>query len=536
MSESYTADEISKLIESIRSSNMNQRLNALSNLHHVAAFLGRERTENELIPYTMETADHSDACYVRIAKELNKIYPSHTSLITVLKALRQICEKEDQAVRAPALKTLFRIGRKLSEDDFNRVFKDFVFVVSEDRWYPLRAVGASLICQFYRKFAKNDQKIANQIFLNLSSDKNTIVRKSLASSLPTLVHCISGNKAAADIACKSLKILSADNSPAVLIEVPKSIGYMATNNSDFAVECAAMIYRNGNWQAKSALIAQMDRICTGKNKNALKLARRMAETASKDLNDTIRTSIARQISFIYGSNCFPDPDDFRQFATTLITDTEKEVRAAAAISLGEICKNAPEFLDAALSSLINDSEIDVRVAALKAMAENGSAIDTATSNLEELIGSAENWRIRKSVAELLPKIAANLTESDFDLQVYPSVKYLFNDDADEVRKEVISSLIPIMKKYGTEWTQTTVVKLIRYTFKKEDYMLRKAAVEAVIRLNLKNECNDILRAAAKDPISNVRLVLARDLKRPNSLLSKLAKDPDPDVAYFASLP
>ena len=65
-------------------------------------------------------------------------------------------------------------------------------------------------------------------------------------------------------------------------------------------------------------------------------------------------------------------------------------------------------------------------------------------------------------------------------------------------------------------------------------MLRKSAISAIVVLEMTNEFKTIMDQAVKDPVPNVRMVLARELPRNSKLLATLAKDSDPDVAFYAS--
>jgi hypothetical protein len=47
------------------------------------------------------------------------------------------------------------------------------------------------------------------------------------------------------------------------------------------------------------------------------------------------------------------------------------------------------------------------------------------------------------------------------------------------------------------------------------------------------EVPEVVEGAARDPVSNVRLTLARELPRGSPALDALRKDQDPDVAFFA---
>jgi hypothetical protein len=93
----------------------------------------------------------------------------------------------------------------------------------------------------------------------------------------------------------------------------------------------------------------------------------------------------------------------------------------------------------------------------------------------------------------------------------------------------------VVKKFGPEWRDKAIVPIVKALFDAVDYMMRKTAITAILELGIVSECADLLKKAAEDPVPNVRLVLARDLPRSEaSVLAILQKDPDPDVAFFAS--
>lgn len=373
---------------------------------------------------------------------------------------------------------------------------------------------------------------------------------------------------------------------------------------EFIVECCKKLFDSNIWQAQSVLVSYLDQIFLLKYRSVTsnsndkqssanhrrrsasyslislpKVALRFLRSISKnfaskkgtensnngveDADVIIRSSIARQLSFIFRARCFDkDKGEFEQFAKLLISDEDPSVRRAAAESIGGIFTNrrggdeaVPHFIEESLVTLLNDPDIDVKLGALKSIAESGIVITAASSSLRDLIHDDNendidedtgnkmphriNWRMRKNIAELIPKMAAKIDVDSFEKsKLIETVKLLINDDADQVRRAMVISLHHLANKYGDEWTNKFLVPIINdcYFKNKKDYNLRKTAVEASITLRLKDGCKELLKAAVSDPVPNVRLVLARELPRTSThLLQKLMKDDDPDVAYFASL-
>lgn len=373
--------------------------------------------------------------------------------------------------------------------------------------------------------------------------------------------------------------------------VPPSNSLTALNDAldqlyDLVVECCKKLFESNVWQAQSVLLSYLDQIFLLKYRStsaggggggnqsgptshrrrsacyslimlpkaALKFLRTFSKSCgSKNGGDegdsVIRASIARQLSFIFRSRCFDkDKDGFEQFAKSLMADIDPEVRRAVAESIGGIFTNrrvgdeaVPAFIEASLGDLLSDNEVDVISSASKNLRElihddNENDIDEETGMK---VPHRISWRMRKNIAELIPKMASKVDEKQFEkLKLIETVKLLINDDADQVRRSMILALHPLASKYGEDWTNKVLVPIINDCFfkNKKDYNLRKTAVEASITLRLKDGCKELLKAAVSDPVPNVRLVLARELPRTSThLLQKLMKDDDPDVAYFASL-
>lgn len=621
--EEIDANQIQHLIVNIRNSDLNTRLNAVSNLPVIAKAIGPDRTENELIPYTMETTDHTGQVYQKIAKSLYKIfdlYPEIT-LLLILNHLKTICENEEQSVRNSGTKSMFLVGRKIltllrnskktdsddsTQNSFTEIFLPFIYSeLCENQWYPLKCVGAALLSAFYRRVPKADHKKVKLLLLALSTDNNVLVRKSVAVSLPSLInpsvctilnitntgcnseissvgsHSSQMNRSVSDIVTHLLKHLSADKSAAVLIEVPESLAFYAqdgfstlvTNKSksfieelenlySLIIEFCQQIVSSNIWQAVSVLISFLNKIFILKAddqliplpRSALRFIRTLSKQSIENENLIIKTSLARQISFLHNSRCFSSAD-FQSFLNKFINDKEIEVRVAVCEGLSELFSTTvqlipiePEnltFIESILSNLLNDIEIEVKIASLKCIAVSGIGIEAASSQLRDLLMNNQstglppvNWRTRQLICGMIPKIAANCDEKDFDKYKLPEVVVsLLNDDANEVRRAMIESLPVLTTKYGLEWQSRVIAPMITdlYFKKQNDYQLRKTAVEAVLLLKLKDEKKDLLRAAVKDPVANVRLVLARELPRTQThLLKKLMSDPDEDVAYYAS--
>ena len=352
-----------------------------------------------------------------------------------------------------------------------------------------------------------------------------MVRCSLAKNVPVLIKA-----GATQLASTILPTLAKDDSAAVAIEVPVSLSLIAPTNYDLALKASETIYKTDIWQAKSVLISYIDSIF--KDKPPKDFLKQIISTAQVDQENVIRASIARQIPFIYKSGCIPF-DQFQQFVMSLISDSENCIRIAVAEALGRTPATKSSFDENSLTALLSDEELEVRMEALKSVAISGKAISSAAKNLKDLI-TLSNWRIRKGVVSLLPKIANIYDQKKFNSEMLPILKSLLNDEASHVRNEATGILVDLVKKYGDKWEKSSLFPLINDLAASSDYMLRKTAIEAITAISCFDQFSAVLENLSKDSVPNVRMVLARSLPRNSSLLEKLKNDVDQDVKDCAA--
>lgn len=173
----------------------------------------------------------------------------------------------------------------------------------------------------------------------------------------------------------------------------------------------------------------------------------------------------------------------------MLSDSEAEVRSAAAEALGEIgddCALEP------LIALINDSEEEVRSAAARALGEikNDRAVDTLIALLndsETLVREAATYALGEISDDRAIEPLVNLL-SDLDGDVRLVAIYALSISLDEIDRKLLSRhldgvfphLDPIME-ISTEFVARAAVKL---NIDVEDARARYEALEKRFQLHL----------------------------------------------------
>ncbi|KAH0791600.1 ARM repeat-containing protein [Histomonas meleagridis] len=525
----YSIEEIISMITAIRSENANERLHSLANLHVIARVLGPKRTINELIPYTMETTDHDETALKMIAKELAimlDVVGGPSNVQTLIDALKLICENEDFDVRNAATDSVVQIGKLLTESDFNTKFPSFFRKLIKDKWYPLRCSGVMIICQLYNKISQESKQKFNKYLQRICTDENVIVRRTFCQYISYLIQ----NQCPFEIISKILTALSKDKAPAVTIEIPPILTFLPSNETQLKIDISKAIMQTKIWQAKSVLVSHIDSIFKG---NAPKsFIKDIIQQSSVEKLSAIRASTALQIPYVYSIQCF-NSDGFKRLINGLANDIDFNVRKSIAESIGRIKNGPDDLINSTLAALLGDKDLIVKMAALKTVSHTGKAIKPAAKNLTNLI-KLSDWRVKKGIALLLPEVAKTTKETKFNRKFLPIVKSLLKDDASEVRNSTVKGLSELTAHFGGKWIKANVIPMISHLFAKHDYLLRETAIIAIVELNLCDRMNDILKKAAKDPVPNVRLVLARTVPSGSNILEQLKADEDPDVVYFAT--
>jgi len=531
-STTYNIDEIRQMITAIRGDDINAKLHAVSNLHVIAHSLGPLRTRVELLPYVGDSTDNSEEFWMKVAEKLAFMMEEvggTKEVTSLLNVLRRACEFEDHNVQEPAISSIISLGNKISQDELSRQFFPFIKSLCDDMWHPMRSAASLIICSLFSQFSESDRSRLVHFFPPLASDQIPSVRRALIRSIPKLIQK-NGILPILDLLTKLMATVSADDSQSVLIEVPILLESFGDELMEVKQSSVMKLLTSSKWQARMSLIDHINNIFP--NNIPTDIIREIANSGLTDSFVGVRASIARQIPYIYRSNCFSH-DSFEQFVSTLISDNEPSVRVCSGRSLSKL-KGAPsDSMRKFILILLDDTDVSVKSAALEAISETGECFALLVPHISDII-QLYGWRQRVSVVNLLPKIAHTFDTTFFDQNLKNALISLISNESSEVRKATVKALKSIAAHYGATWTQNTVIPMLKKLSENSDYQIRQIAIEAMFELSVTPNCIESLKALCTDPVPNVRIVLARNAKqnRQNELLTILSKDTDSDVLFF----
>ncbi|EAX94620.1 HEAT repeat family protein [Trichomonas vaginalis G3] len=534
MSSPLANDESRDLIENLRSEVLNERLNAVQSLKIISKTLGPERSRSELLPYIAETIDNTEEVWMRVAEQLPQILEEiggsqHVSVILTL--LKQICEIEDAKVQETATKSFISLSHKATPEELSEFFFPVLKEMCEDTWHPLRSAAATILGATFSLYPDSLHKKLGLFFPSISVDQMTIVRRSLATALPIFITTAQTQEQF-DIIERLITTLSDDLSHAVLIELPLALSFLPPTMSELKINSTKRIFASPRWQARAVLADSLAKIFIDGPPPA-DVVKGIADPASIDAAVEVRASIARSLPFIYDSGAY-SLDEFAKFATAIASDKNTSVRSAVAKSIGDI-SGAPESLcSPLLSLLLEDGDNNVKLAALTSVAKTGYAVSAAAKHIGNLIKFSP-WRTQLPIPGIIPEIARTTDVQYFTDNFIPLVIKLMTNESSDVRKNMVKALPLISEIYGQDWKITTFAPLFEQTFDTKDYQVRQTVIQAIFALKIVDRCSGVIEKAILDPVSNVRIVLAREASAAKTvhITERLMKDSDNDVAYYA---
>ena len=558
----FTIENITEMITAIRGDNHNAKKYALSNLHTIAKVLGPQRTREELIPYTIEASDYDEEEYGKIAEEFGKMLQmigGEDEISVLLQPLRFLCENEDNDVRNPAIDSIVSLIKGCSDSAKSKFFSPLIKSMATDSWYALRSSSACIICRSILLFNQPEQAVFSSLLLSLSSDSIVLVRKTLASQLPTFIFSLQGttpstNQKLVETLYQIITVFSKDEAAAVSIEIPSVLAAISSNYSIFSnsfsyILSTSELLLSGPWQTYASFLLSIPSIYnvfikfdSGISESQLQQIRAFLKETIQNANLSdqreVKTAAARIIAFIWKSKCL-SLDSFSSFVSTITSDHSEVVRKVGVESLGEMTPEAVpdaprELLESTFSKLMGDLSLDVKIATLTSIAKTGAIatakIGRSTSDLIKFT----NWRTRKSICAALVLISQRLSAAEFDAGFLPLLSTLLSDEAADVRTEAIKIGKVLADNYGNDWKDTSLLPIIERLAGSKDYLLRQTAAVSIIKMGFSDQCQKLLNNLANDPVPNVRLTLARELPKDSPLLQSLLNDPDSDVSACAN--
>ena len=182
--------QVTLLIEDLRSQSLPTRLSAFRKIHIIAQALGVARTRTELIPYLGEFCDDDDEVLLILSSILGDMVDAvggsdHAHVLLV--PLEQLVASEETAVREKAVASIGKIADQVTEKVILESVVPLVERCAHADWFTSRISAASLITIVYPRVPSSAEQVQTslrQLYGNLCTTEETpMVKRAAAANL-----------------------------------------------------------------------------------------------------------------------------------------------------------------------------------------------------------------------------------------------------------------------------------------------------------------------------------------------------------------
>eukprot|EP00002_Diphylleia_rotans_P038030 TRINITY_DN8584_c0_g1_i1.p1 TRINITY_DN8584_c0_g1~~TRINITY_DN8584_c0_g1_i1.p1 ORF type:complete len:574 (-),score=111.35 TRINITY_DN8584_c0_g1_i1:338-2059(-) len=564
-----SASSVSALIEDLRSSVPESRLHAVRKLSEIAKALGSDRTREELIPFLQDCVDDEEIA-LALAEELGGLLDllgnvEHGGVLVA--PLEALAGMEETAVRDKAVESLNKIANRVPASVVAEEIIPALRRMSFGDWFTSKAAACGMFATVYPKAGQWKGELRS-IFQQLCRDETPIVRRAAASQLGALSKkfdkehlgdlVILLNKLGADEQ-DSVRLLS--------IEAAISLGEFFTPEENIT-KILPMIRSccgDKSWRVRYMVADHFAEVAKAMGAEATK-----SELLSsfvkllKDPEPEVKTAASFKISSF--SALLPSDLVIKQILPCLqelSEDPSQHVRAALAsviVGMAGVLprRDVTEHLMPLILQLLKDESPEVRlnlISKLESMNQSVGLDLLTKSLLPSIMGLAEDktWRVRLAIIEQMPLVASLLGVKFFDEHFNNLCTSWLGDPVFAVREAATLNLRKFAEAFGLPWAKDNILPKVQMLSEHPNYLFRVMSFHAIQALYpvVTNEIITatfipILARLANDPVPNIRFNVAKTvqslstlmsssiLQESKTIVSRLLKDEDRDVQYYAA--
>jgi len=249
----------------------------------------------------------------------------------------------------------------------------------------------------------------------------------------------------------------------------------------------------------------------------------------------------------------------------LAQDTVQNVRVALADACMELSPKLGQELALAhmvpvLMHFLRDEAAEVRLNVLlkmKALSQWMKPLATSLVPVLKELAEDSVWRVRKSIVDIFPLLAAELGADFFNKNVLETYLSMFSDRIASVRNQVAAVLGDMADALGSEWVEANIVPNLTAQWEEcngaaKQYLRRETVIFACKSVTTANTSASVVKSVVEivllglaDPINNVRMMAADAVSsmlpfidpadvasKLKPALEKLAAEDDGDCKFF----
>lgn len=572
-------------IDELHNENKNIRLYCIKNLHITSEIIGKERTEDELLPLLIDMIINKEDDEEVLIEISNKIFEISKSVM-VLKALEILSGSDEDVVREHATKKLCEFIQLYNEDEINNeIFPLMKRLIDND--VKSKVSCCSIFPIVLSKLTNESTKSQLlQAYFEVSKEEAPSVRKSAAYNIRKFYDILGKDRKKRGILKELLALLlklmkdQSDIVKSISIEsAGEVLGYLEKEDSIKVMNSIfSLITPEETWRVRHAAGTAFGFLLKNqyivKDEESKEMIKRYIVMLMKDSEPEVKVCILKIVNEIVdciGIEVF-DVDIFGDLVL-LVDDSNYHVRTVlfdVLFILLKLSKNIDRILSG-IYKILKEDIYEVKVNSLSHIENIIYVINREDFFLKheynekivsiiEMICKDSKWRIRNGLACKLVFFMKNIQKNLFERLFSNVVIDFYSDMADVIRKESVNVLIEIVRRDFFEG-EKFVLPLIKNHILSNNYIFRISGIYTIdkiysnININscqeIGNELNNWLLSMSNDKIPNVKLNLCKTVKNlkdrkenvfnfekffldANEKLELLLKDDDEDVRFYAN--
>lgn len=563
-----------KLLEQLRSSDLQAKVSAFNQIPLIATTLGPQRTRDEFIAFLNEfTDDEGDALLVLAEKlgELTGYLGGEEFAYLLLDPLETLCGVEEQVVTKQAIESIKKVTAILTKESVLEHVLPVLRKLIKGEWFTTRVSSCYLFPSVYPRVDSKVQRELRSLYKDLCKDKVPMVRRAACSQLGNFLGVIDIESVESEM-FDTLVLLSKDEQDSVRLLLPQTLipvfkMYKDSKHTDDVLHLCVTLCHDPSWRVRVSTASHFPSLF----EQLTDLSSHHTDTLLhgfvyllQDSEAEVRTAAAKTLGGVCKvAGSTKTQEKFLPTIEHLVKDPSVHTRAAISAEIASVAlcldqEQVVQHLVPALIVLLQDSESEVRLNLISTLApiQNMLTADVlAPALVIALIDLAEDhtWRTRLAVIQHIPLLAHALGQSFFDSKISEMCMNWLGDSVYTIRAAAAVNLARLGDAFGPLWTRTHILPKVISLSSHKSYLYRLTSLFAMREIaptvGKEFTTSHLLAYIIKlsdDSVPNVRFNIAATLStllpqvassaiksHVTPCLKKLAQDPDRDVRYFA---
>ena len=468
--------------------------------------------------------------------------------------------------------SLRQICISMKESEVQDIFIPLVLKLATSDWFPGRVSACSLFSKAYEKAGSQKDELRKR-FLELCNEDTPIVRRTGSSKLGEFATHVEKTHVIQEI-LPIFRKLAQDEQDQIRLLCIESLVPMAQylskeENQVNTLGALLVAGEDKNWKVRLTFAENFAELAEafGKeitNANLIQTFSVFLNDSEAEVKDASIQSLSKCLNILSSEKI---SNYLLPTIQSMYSDASPQFKAGLAKALCDMS----HILGAEVSSskllpilleLIKEEDGDVRLNSASGLIKLADVLggellsESVLTSLSQMTKDTQ-WRVRSAVYDLIADIGIVLGKDTFHKNLKDIFFGFLTDTAASIRGEGIKKLGELSSSFKSEWIVDEVVPKLNeiYDQDKQGYLYRMCVLNSSVEISktlTKTQINShvvpIMLKACTDPVANVRITVAKAIKKLVSLpegslvgynfkttLGDMVKDSDKDVAYFSTV-